>query len=166
MNIGRYAFGDPRAPLHRRGVVIVGVERLAAVDAPFDLVRQGFVRLVAVGEQRVAARARHLERIEHRGHGRPLLVALVGVEVHLAVRQGADRLAVLADVRDQHDGGVTAHELLGVDHGRRPEHFREADLILLAQLLIAQQDHEMLVPGVPDLRADVFIDRPCSDRRR
>ncbi len=121
-------------------------------------VRQGFVRLVPVGEQRVAARARHFERIEHRGHGRPLLVALVGVEVHLAVRQGADRLAVLADVRDQHDGGVAAHELLGVDHGGRPEHFREADLILLAQLLIAQQDHEMLVPGVPDLGADVFID--------
>jgi hypothetical protein len=85
-------------------------------------------------------------------------VALVGVEVHLPVRQGADRLAVLADVRDQHDRGVAAHELLGVDHSRRPEHFRETDLIPFAQLLVAQQDDEMPVPGVPELRAGLFID--------
>jgi hypothetical protein len=50
------------------------------------------------------------------------------------------------------------HELLGVDHRRRTEFFREADLILLAQLLIAQQNDEVLVPGVADLREGAIVD--------
>src|SRR4029450_5649530 len=58
--------------------------------------------------------------------------------------------------------GVIAHELLGVDHRRRPEFFGEANLVLLAQLLIAQQNHEILVPGVLDLREGVVGDVPAQ----
>src|SRR5262245_61489994 len=64
----------------------------------------------------------------------------------------------LADVGDQHHGGMVAHELLGVDHRRWTEFFREADLIVLAQLLVAQQDDEVRVPGVADLREGAIVD--------
>jgi hypothetical protein len=89
-------------------------------------------------------------------------VALIGVEMHLTVGQGADRLAVFADIRDQHHRRVIAHELLGVDHRRRPKLFREANLVLLSQLLTAQQNHEVLVPGVLDLREGVIVDVPAQ----
>jgi len=56
-------------------------------------------------EQCVAAVGRHLDRTEQRAVVRNLGVDLVVVEVHLAVRQCAGRLAVLADVGDHHDVG-------------------------------------------------------------
>jgi hypothetical protein len=80
------------------------------------------------------------------------------MEMHLAVGQGADRLAVLADVGDQHHRGVVAHELLGMDDRRRPEFFREPDLVFLAQILTAQHNDEILVPGVAYLREAAGID--------
>src|SRR5262245_12239479 len=85
-------------------------------------------------------------------------MALVGVEMHLAVGQGADRLAVLADIGDQHHRGVIAHELLGVDHRRRPELLCEANLVVLAQLLSAQQNDQVLMPGVSDLRENRLVE--------
>ena len=79
-------------------------------------------------------------------------MALVGVELHLAVRQGADRLAVFADVGDQHHCRMLrADELRRVDFRRRAEALGEADLIVLGQRLVAQQDDQMLVPGTEDL---------------
>ena len=158
MRIGGHARRGPCAALHGRRFIVVGIERLAAVDVPLDLGRQGFIRRVTVGEQCVAARARHLERVQHRGHRRALLVALIGMKMHLAVGQGADRLPVLADVGDQHHRGVVAHELLGMDHRRRPELFRETNLVLLAQILTAQHNDEVLVPSVANLREHPRVD--------
>ena len=53
---------------------------------------------------------------------------------------------------------MIAHELLGVDHRRGTEFFREANLVLLAQLLTAQEDDEIPMPGVSDLREGVIVD--------
>jgi len=53
---------------------------------------------------------------------------------------------------------MAAHELLGVDLRGRSEFCREPDLVLLAQLLIAQQNDEVLVPGVPDKREETVVD--------
>jgi hypothetical protein len=39
-----------------------------------------------------------------------------------------------------------------------PYFFREANLVLLAQLLTAQKDDEVAVPGVPDLREGIIVD--------
>jgi hypothetical protein len=94
--------------------------------------------------------------------------------MHLAVGQGADRLAVLSDIRDQHHRGMIAHELLGVDYRRRSKLLGETDFVLLAQLLVAQEDHEVLVPGVPnsregeivDLAAQIDTDDLGAERRR
>jgi hypothetical protein len=80
------------------------------------------------------------------------------MEMHLAVGQSADRLAVLADVRDQHHRRMIAHELFGVDHRRWTEFFREANLVLLAQLLTTQEDDKVPMPGVLDLRESIIVD--------
>ena len=85
-------------------------------------------------------------------------MTLVGMEMHLAIGQGADRLAVLTDIGDQHHRRVAAHELLGVNLRGRAEFCRETDLILLGQLLIAQQNEEVLVPGIPNVREDIVVD--------
>ena len=53
---------------------------------------------------------------------------------------------------------MSAHELFGVDHRRWTEFFREANLILFAQLLTAQKDDEVPVPGVSNLLEDVILD--------
>jgi len=53
---------------------------------------------------------------------------------------------------------MVAHELLGMDHRRRPEFFREANLVLLAHVLTAQHNDEVLVPGIANLREDLRID--------
>ena len=53
---------------------------------------------------------------------------------------------------------MIAHELFGVDHRRRTEFFREANLILFGQLLTAQKDDEVAVPGVSNLLEDVILD--------
>src|SRR5262249_2962513 len=52
---------------------------------------------------------------------------------------------------------MIAHELLGVDHRRGAEFFREANLVPLAQLLTAQEDDEAPVPGVSDVREGVIV---------
>ena len=84
------------------------------------------------------------------------------MKMHLAVGQRADQLAVLADVRDQHDGGMAADELRGVNLGWRPEFFREADLVLLAQVLVAQENDQVLVPDFPDLREGAVVELPAQ----
>ena len=53
---------------------------------------------------------------------------------------------------------MIAHELLGVDHRRWTEFFREANLVLFAQLLTTQKDDEVPMPGVSNLLEDVILD--------
>jgi hypothetical protein len=85
-------------------------------------------------------------------------MALIGVELHLAVRQRADRLAVLAHVGDQHHRRMRAHELFGMDLGRRAEAFSKPNLIVFGQLLAAQQDDQMLMPGIEHVPGKRIVD--------
>ena len=85
-------------------------------------------------------------------------MTLIGMKLHLAVGQRANRLAVLANVRDQHDRGVGANVFPGVDHRRRTKALGEADLILLGELLVPQQDHEVLVPGGENLLEGLIVE--------
>lgn len=101
-------------------------------------------------------------------------MALVGVKVHLAVGQGADQLSVLPDVGDQHHGGIARRIPPRVAHRRRSEPRAETDLIVLAQMLVAQKDHQVLEPDVENSRECLIADRPAeinaddlgADRRR
>jgi hypothetical protein len=83
--------------------VIVVVRRVAAFELAADRVIERVVGRVAAGEQGIAPRRRDLDRIKQRRLARHLGVDHVVVEHHLAVRQCPDRLAILADVGDQHD---------------------------------------------------------------
>src|SRR5215510_10151122 len=87
-------------------------------------------------------------------------MTLVGVEMHLAVRECADRLAVLADVRDEHHGGMLdAEGAAGGDWCRRAEHLGKAHLRVLIERLVAQQDHQILMPGVEKRLLERVVDR-------
>ena len=144
----------------RRRVLVVGVERTPAGEALLDVLGQGLVGRVGIGEQGVAALSRDLDGIEHGRLGRNRLVALIGVELHLAVRQRADRLPVLADVRNQHHGGMLDAEAAAGGHRRRrTEHLGKAHLRVLVQRLVAQQDHQILVPGVEKFLLERLVDR-------
>ena len=89
---------------------------------------------------------------------RPPMVALVGVEPHFAVAERAERLAVGVDmIADRHH--VVPHqrilrarcaELRRHPLGDRTEMGGEAALIVFAKILIAEQQHRMLVPSVLD----------------
>ena len=82
------------------------------------------------------------------------------MEVHLAVGQSANRLAVLADIGDQHNCGMLLHELFGVNYRGRAEAFREADFVLLRQVLIAQENDEIRA-SLPYWCGDPLIHLPA-----
>ncbi len=87
-------------------------------------------------------------------------MALIGVEMHLAVGQRADRLAVLADVRNEHHGRMLdAERATGGDLRGRTERLGEAHLRVLVERLVAQQDHQMLMPGVEEFLLERLVDR-------
>ena len=75
-------------------------------------------------------------------------MALVGMEVHLAVGQRADQPAILPYVRDQHHGRMAGPVLGRMNRGRRAETFGEADLVFHREPLVAQQENQALVPDV------------------
>src|SRR5436190_2247715 len=91
---------------------------------------------------------------------RPVLVALVAVELHLAERQRADHLAVLLAVADVHDGLVGRRMVVSVDRRQRAEALGEAHLRLLVEILAAQHDDQMLVPRVADALEGRIVQRP------
>src|SRR5262249_2122909 len=80
-------------------------------------------------------------------------------KLHFAVGQRAYRLALLANVGDQHHRGMAAHELLGMNDCRRPEPPGKTHLVVLAQRLIAQKNDEVLVPGGKHLRKNSITER-------
>ena len=97
---------------------------------------------------------------------RAAVVALVGVEPHLAVPERADRLAVLVDMIGDHHHVVPVDRLdldraLRRRHalGDRAEMGGEPALIVLGQLLVAEHQHGVLVPGVLDLAQRLGIER-------
>ena len=87
---------------------------------------------------------------------------------HLAIRQGADRLTVLADVRNHHDVGQEARIALWEELGRPgklaelAEIAGDAQEILLGKFLIAKNDDGMIEPGVVDGFDGGRIERPAQ----
>src|SRR5438477_270640 len=80
----------------------------------------------------------------------------------LMLEYGADQLSVLPDVGDQHHRGIAGRVSPCVAHRRRSEPLAETDLIVLAQMLVAQKDHQVLVPDVENLRENLVADRPAE----
>src|ERR1700738_4508374 len=80
------------------------------------------------------------------------------MEVHLAVRQRADELSVLADVGNEHRelGMIDLCSFVAsigrasafLQHAEMPG---EADLLVLGELLVPEHKNEMLVPGVENV---------------
>src|SRR4029450_5804676 len=94
------------------------------------------------------------------------------MENHLAVGQGADRLAVLADVGDQHDPGQQARIALGKIFGR-PGQLAElaevaghAEQILLRERLAGKDDDEIEpgpIDGADGLLVGLFAQIEAAD---
>jgi hypothetical protein len=171
-------FGALAVALLGRAVVVV-VDGEAAFEPVADLWIERLVGGVAAREQGVAASRRNLDGVQQRCLVRHLRMDHVVVEHHLAVGQGADRLAVLADVRDQHDAGQDLRIAFREEfwwparHALFAEIAGDADQILLRQLLLREDDDDVVEPRLvdrlngglvrlltqieaADLRADVF----------
>ena len=142
----------------RQRFVVVGIDSFPALDARFQFRRQRVVGLVHVEKERVAAARGNLDGVEERALGRLFEITIIGVEIHFAVGQRADELAVLADVGHQHrevamlDTGFVAGRRWPVARFQNTEMFCEADLLVLGQFLISEHDHEVPMPGVEDGR--------------
>ncbi len=159
MPIGWNALAKLRAPQGRSVVVIICVQCFTALNRLLDRRRKCFVSQISVCEQRVPACAGNLQRVQHRCRSRPLLMALIGVKVHLAVRQGADELAILPNVGYQHHCGVRSARMFCVTGGGRSEQLSEANLVVLGQVLIAQEDDKRAMPYVQDLDEQLVAHR-------
>ena len=109
---------------------------------------------VTAGEQGVAAGRGNFHGVEQRRLARYFGVDHVVMKHHLAVGQRADRLAVFADVRDQHDAGQHARIALGKIFRRPVQLAKLAEIpghpneIFLRQALAGKNDHEVIEPGL------------------
>ena len=132
--------------------------QVVAVESAFSLERvsqvggQCFVGAIAVGEQRVAAARGHLQGIQAGALVREIDVQHVVVKPHVAIGQQADRLAVLADIADQHDA-LEQLRHAGWAHLGRARQFREfaeiagrAQELLLVQILPAKHEYQAIKP--------------------
>ena len=135
--------------------------RPAAFELCFQRRIERLVGGIAVGEQRVAAVGRDLDRIQQGPGVGNLRVNLVVMEVHLAVGQCPDGLAVLTDVGDHHDVGMHAIIPGRTELGRTRQRseFAEiaghADLVVLRELLAAEHQDRMIEPSLANLRDDI-----------
>ena len=145
--------------------VIVEVVRGPAPDPLPDPFGQRLVSEIVVGEFCVAALARHLDRVQGGAAIGHRLEDRVVVEKHLAVRQRADRLAVDADVGDQHHrvvdrGRVLRPLALGPGAGADAAERRgEAELLFLGEAGRAEQQHDVVAPRRPQRPGGVRVDR-------
>ena len=117
--------------------------------------RQRIAGRLHAAEPGVAAGWRDLQRIEHRGIGRLVEIAHVGVPHRLAGAERADRVAVLVEhVGHDIDLGIARRaDPAALLVGRRIELAEapaEGQQVVVAERLAAQQDHRMLVPGALD----------------
>ena len=98
------------------------------------------------------------------------VIALVGVEPHLAVPERAERLAVGIDIVGHQQHVVPLDQRVGADRARARRHALgdgteiggEAALIVLGQFLIAEHQHRVVVPGVLDLTDRFGIERAAE----
>jgi len=101
---------------------------------------------------------------------RPSMVALVGVEPHFAVSERTKRLAVGVDViADDHHvvplqriGRALRTRLRRHPLRDRAEMGSESALVFFAKVLIAEQKHRMLMPGVLDLPQRLLVQRKAE----
>ena len=119
------------------------------LDAGAELGRQRVAGGLHAAEPGVAAARRDLQRIEHRGVGRRVEIAHVGVPHRLAGAQGADRIAVgVEHVGHDIDVGIARRaDAAALLVGRRIELAEapaERQQVVVAERLAAQQDHRML----------------------
>jgi len=116
-----------------------------AVEDSLHAVRQALVGLVLVGEHRVAAKFRHLARIEHRPQRRAFEITDVGVP---AATEIAGLLGLLADFKDL---GISRHRLDELMDLQLTEAAAEIELLLRGQMLVMKEDNEMLEQRRADL---------------
>ena len=135
------------------GAVVLDLE---LVDPLFQLRGERIVNCIHAAERSVAARGRHFERVEHAGLGRQLQVRHVGVPDRLAGAQAADRLSVHHHVGNHVDLRHAFDEAPAGFLDRGPVELAEAPAerhqIGVAEPLVADEDHRMLVPGAGDPR--------------
>src|SRR5712691_4281338 len=155
-------FGAFAIALLGRAIVVV-MDGLAAAEL---VARRGIERVVggiAAREQRIAAGVGNFDRVKQGRLVGHLGVDHVVVEHHLAVRQRSDRLAVLADVRNEHDPGQEPRIALWEESCRSTRHAHlaeiagDADEVFLLELLIRENDHEVIEPGLIDRLDGVVV---------
>ena len=133
-----------------------------------QLGRQRVAGGLHAAEPGVAAARRDLQRIEHRGVGRRVEIAHVGVPHRLAGAQGADRIAFgVEHVGHDIDVGIARRaDAAALLVGRRielAEAAAERQQVVVAELLAAQQDHRMVGPGALDRREIGIAQAPQID---
>jgi len=114
----------------------------------------------------VAALGGDLDAVEECRAVGTLAIALVGVEPHLAVPQRAERLPFGTDAIADHHHLVPFRRVVALGacrrldaRGDRSEVGGEAALVGLGQVLAAEHQHRMGVPGILDPGKGVRIER-------
>jgi hypothetical protein len=101
--------------------------------------------------------------VEHRRQQRALDERRIRMELQFAARQGADQFAVFADIADQHQPGIGIGPaflvLAQLGLGGLAEIAGEADLLGLAQILIAEQQHVTVEPCRVQGRDGLMVQR-------
>ena len=161
----RHAFAQVAA-------AVVGAVVLDAAAAHLGLQRIGQRRPGGLHAEHpgVAAGRRHFQRIEHRGVGRRRQIAHVGVPDGLARAERADRRAfVVEHVRDDVDVRIAFGRLAAVLLDRRrielAEAAREGQQVVVGQLLVAEEQGAVAIPGLLDL-GEFRVVHAAPDRRR
>ena len=121
------------------------MDRGHAVEHRPHAVRQALVGEVLVGEQRVAAKFRHLLRVQHRSKRRALEITHIGVP---AAAEIARLLGFLADFEDL---GISRHRLDEFVDLQRPKAAAEIELLLRGQVLVVKEDDEVIEQRRADL---------------
>src|SRR5262245_30728338 len=77
---------------------------------------------------------------------------MIGMKIDLSIGQRSDQFAILADVRDEHDGwmmvghgGALLHDL-----AEDAEILAEPHLLLLAYILAADEQYRVIIPSRSD----------------
>ena len=115
------------------------------LEGRFQPVRQCVIGRIHAGEQCVAARPRHLARIEHRAQCRRLVIRMVGVP---AIPDIAPLLRLLAHLGDHRVSGHRSKEAVDIDLAKA---LRKRDMLLRCQLLVAEEHDPVIPQGPPDL---------------
>ena len=115
------------------------------LEGRFQPVRQCVIGRIHAGEQCVAARPRHLARIEHRAQCRRLVIRMVAVP---AIPDIAPLLRLLAHLGDHRVSGHRSKEAVDIDLAKA---LRKRDMLLRCQLLVAEEHDPVIPQGSPDL---------------